>query len=169
MDLTPHVEALRRELVDSAEPGDATALAERLSVTMASATRLALLDALSVAADEITRELAPGSVHVRLRGRDPEFVVTPPRTADDAPEAHVGRLGDVPVAAADDAGGPVARINFRPPERLKQHIEAAAAEAGLSVNAWLVRTVTAALQQSPPSRGRRRGHGSGEHFVGWVS
>lgn len=169
MDLTPHVEALHRELVDSAEPGDATALAERLSVTMASATRLALLDALSAAADEITRELAPGSVHVRLRGRDPEFVVTPPRPAQDEPGSGAGHPADAAVSTSDDAGGPVSRINFRPPERLKQHIEAAAAEAGLSVNAWLVRTVTAAVQQGPPGRGRRRGHGSGEHFVGWVS
>jgi len=37
-----------------------------------------LLDGLSAAADEITRELAPGSVEVRLRGRDPNFVVTTP-------------------------------------------------------------------------------------------
>ena len=34
-----------------------------------------LLEALSAAADEITRELAPGSVEVRLRAGDPEFVV----------------------------------------------------------------------------------------------
>ncbi|WP_432167068.1 hypothetical protein [Streptomyces sp. bgisy031] len=33
---------------------------------------------LSAAMDEITRELAPGSVDVRLRGLDPDFVVTPP-------------------------------------------------------------------------------------------
>ena len=40
--------------------------------------RLALLEALSAAADEITRELAPGAVEVRLRGSDPDFVVTLP-------------------------------------------------------------------------------------------
>ncbi|MFV2083259.1 hypothetical protein [Micromonospora sp. LOL_021] len=37
---------------------------------------MTLLDALSAAADEITRDLAPGSVELRLRGRDPHFVVT---------------------------------------------------------------------------------------------
>jgi hypothetical protein len=49
---------------------------ERLTVSMESAIRLALLEALSAAAGEITTEMAPGSVQVRLRGRDPEFVVT---------------------------------------------------------------------------------------------
>ena len=40
-------------------------------------------------AEEITTELAPGSVELRLRGRDPEFVVTPPPadpSADDLAE-----------------------------------------------------------------------------------
>ena len=50
-----------------------------------------LLDALSSAADEITRELAPGSVEVRLRGREPQFAVTPPHpaTADGASRGGV--------------------------------------------------------------------------------
>ena len=56
----------------------ARALAERLVAPLDAAVRLALLDALAAAAQEITCELAPGSVEVRLRGRDPEFVVTTP-------------------------------------------------------------------------------------------
>ncbi|TMR25926.1 hypothetical protein ETD85_44320, partial [Nonomuraea zeae] len=80
MDLAPYVDRLRRELAVAAGAGgeDARALAERLAAPLESATRLALLEALSAAADEITRDLAPGSVEVRLRGRDPGFVVTPP-------------------------------------------------------------------------------------------
>ena len=42
------------------------------------AIRLALQDVLAAAAEEITTELAPGSVELRLRGRHPEFVVTLP-------------------------------------------------------------------------------------------
>src|SRR5882672_3270640 len=87
MNLTPYVDNLRRELAVAAEAGgeDARALAERLTASLESAARLSLLEALSAAADEITRDLAPGSVEVRLRGRDPEFVVTPPPDADEAP------------------------------------------------------------------------------------
>lgn len=79
MDLMPYVENLRRELAVAAEAGgpDARALAERLTGALESAARLTLLEALSAAADEITSDLAPGSVEVRLRGGDPAFVVTP--------------------------------------------------------------------------------------------
>src|SRR3954452_6742429 len=78
MDLTPHVEQIRGQLAVAAEAGgeDARALAERLTAPLESAIRLTLLDALSAAADEITRELAPGSVELRLRAGEPEVVVT---------------------------------------------------------------------------------------------
>lgn len=49
-----------------------------------------MLNVLSAAMDEITRELAPGSVDVRLRGLDPDFVVTLPPTDGGAP-AEAGR------------------------------------------------------------------------------
>src|SRR4051812_21440913 len=78
MDIIPYVENLRRELAVAADAGgeDARALAERLTAPLESAIRLMLLDALSAAADEITRELAPGCVELRLRAGEPEFVVT---------------------------------------------------------------------------------------------
>jgi len=79
MDLAPYVETLRRDLAVAADAGgdDARALAERLVAPLDPAVRLMLLDALSSAADEITRELAPGSVELRLRAGEPGFVVTP--------------------------------------------------------------------------------------------
>jgi hypothetical protein len=104
MDLGTYVSNIRQELAVAADAGgdDARALAERLAAPLESALRLALLDALSDAADEITRDLAPGSVHLRLRGREPGFVVTPPpaEPADqvDAPPAELP-----PVAPQDDA------------------------------------------------------------------
>ena len=80
MDLTPYVNAVTEELAVAAEAGgpEARALAERLATPRESAIRLTLLDALSAAAAEITRDLAPGSVDLRLRGREPSFVVTSP-------------------------------------------------------------------------------------------
>src|SRR5690242_13862596 len=78
MDLTSYVNNLGREFAALAEAGgeEARALVERLAGSLESAIRMTLLDALSAAADEITRDLAPGSVELRLRGRDPNFVVT---------------------------------------------------------------------------------------------
>ena len=78
MDLGQYVNDLQRQLLDSAENGtdDTRAVAERLVAGLDSAARLVLLDVLSAAAGEITRDLAPGSVDLRLRGREVEFVVT---------------------------------------------------------------------------------------------
>jgi hypothetical protein len=163
MDLEPYVENLRRSLAVAAEPGgdDARALAERLAGALESATRLSLLDALSAAADEITRDLAPGAVEVRLRGGEPEFVVTSPPAEEEFEAAP--RAPSAPPEA--DEGG-TSRITLRLPEHLKPRVDDAAAEAGISVNAWLVRAVAAALE--PGDRGRR-GRSLGAHgYTGWV-
>jgi hypothetical protein len=165
MDLTHYVDTLRRELAVAADAGgeDARALAERLAAPLESAVRLMLLDALSAAADEITRELAPGSVELRLRAGEPDFVVTP--APDD--ETLVREL-DAPAPATPDSDeGATARINLRLPERLKTGIEEAASRERLSVNAWLVRAAAAALahdDRRPPQRGGRIGQG----YTGWV-
>src|SRR3954468_2163286 len=89
MHLDTYVENLRRELAVAAEAGgdEARALAKRLTAPLESGVRLTLLEALSAAADEITRELAPGSVELGLRAAQPEFVVAAPPV-------------DEPVAAA---------------------------------------------------------------------
>ena len=89
MDITPFVSDLQRQLIAAAERDftdagdngvdDARASAERLASGLDATTRLVLLDALSAATGEITRDLVPGSVDLRLRGRDVEFVVSAPR------------------------------------------------------------------------------------------
>jgi len=165
MDLTHYVENLRRELAVAADAGgeDARALAERLTAPLESGIRLMLLDALSAAADEITRELAPGSVEVRLRAGDPEFAVTAP-AADEPAEA----IADVPPPPEADDGA-TARINLRLPEQLKAGIEQAASRERLSVNTWLVRVAAGALaHDGPDDRPRRRGGRIGQAYQGWV-
>ncbi|MGH8990687.1 MAG: hypothetical protein ACRDZ7_04075 [Acidimicrobiia bacterium] len=170
MNLTPYVDALRHELAVAADAGgdEARALAERLTAPLESAVRLVLLDALSAAADEITSDLAPGSVELRLRGREPGFVVMPPPTDHSFVESE--SLGDAPRPSPPDADeGAPARINFRLSEHLKARVEEAAGQAGLSVNAWLVRAAAAAL--SPDDRSRRSEHhvpGGGQRYTGWV-
>jgi hypothetical protein len=165
MDLAQYAENLRRELAVAADAGgeDARALAERLTAPLDSAIRLMLLDALSAAADEITRELAPGSVELRLRAGEPDFVVTPApadETVEPAPDAGA------PVPPEADEGA-TARINLRLPEQLKAGVEQAASRERLSVNSWLVRVIAAALahdDRRPQQRGGRIGQG----YTGWV-
>jgi hypothetical protein len=165
MDLTPYSESLQDELVVAAEAGgeDARALAERLTAPLNSAIRLMLLDALSSAADEITRELAPGSVELRLRAGEPEFVVTPAPVEEPDPAAAEA----APPLEGDEANS--ARINLRLPEQLKIAVEQAAGRERLSVNSWLVRVVAVALAREDPDRRppRRRGR-IGETYTGWA-
>jgi len=169
MDLDPYITNLRHDFAMAAEAGgeDAQALADRLIAALESAARLALLEALSAAADEITRDLAPGSVHVRLRGREPAFVVTPP-PAESLPEPDTSPAAIPPTAPEGDEGA-TARINFRLGENLKSRIEEAAGRAGLSVNSWLVRAAVAALDSADAGRSVPGRAARGEQrFTGWV-
>jgi hypothetical protein len=170
MDLTPYVEALHRELAVAAEAGgdDARELAERLTAPLESATRLTLLNVLSAAMDEITRELAPGSVDVRLRGLDPDFVVVLPQREDRAEPLDAPASAPAPVPADTDEGG-TARVNLRLPAHLKTRAEEAASREGLSVNAWLVRAVSAAVDGGTRPRATEKAQTIGHSYTGWVS
>ncbi|MEV4382346.1 YlcI/YnfO family protein [Streptosporangium sp. NPDC049644] len=171
MDLTPYVASLGRELLTAVETGDDDAgrLIERLTVSMESAIRLTLLEALSAAADEITRDLAPGSVQVHLRGRDPNFVVTVRQAEQplaDTPDPGALSAED---AAASFEDGPVTRINVRLPEQLKAAIEEAAGKEGRSLNAWLVRAASTALRAPERDHGSdRRGKRGAQRYTGWA-
>jgi hypothetical protein len=161
-----YVESLREQLTAGAEMGGAEsrAVVDRISAGLEAATRLVLLEAISGAADEITRELAPGTVEVRLRGSDPEFVVTLPSDADDF-AADRGTTSPRVIAQGDEEGE-TSRLNLRLPEVLKSRIEEAARLEGLSLNAWLVRTAAVAVegsqgQVSTSTGGNRR-------YTGWV-
>lgn len=165
MNLNIYVTQLREQLAVAADAGgdDARELAARLTAPLEAATRLMLLDALSTAADELTRELAPGAVELRLRGGEPEFVVEHPPGEEEF--SDVGRRAPLPIAQPGDTEeGGSARLNLRLPETLKQRIEDAANAEGLSLNAWLIRAAGAALD----SGHSRRGPSGGDKFTGWV-
>lgn len=176
MDLTPYLQDIRRHLETAVEASgeEAREIAERLVVPLEAAIRLALQDVLAAAVEEITVELAPGAVELRLRGRDPEFVVTPPPVgpADDGP-SESGDLGPggwpARGASAEGEEGAISRINLRLPEHLKARIEEAAGSEGLSVNSWLVRASAAALERtdSVRRRERRAPHGA-QRYTGWA-
>ena len=178
MHLDRYVDDITRQMAVAAAAGgpEAESLAERLVLPLRSAIRLALLESLSAAADELTLELAPGSVEVRLRGGEPRFVIegvtaTPPATEPDPAPSRAP--ADTPTAEPDEGAS---RINLRMPDSLKARVEAAALREGRSVNAWLVRAAAAALEPAAPSGpvppsapnapvASRRG---AKHVTGWA-
>lgn len=169
MNIEPYLESIRRQLEVAAEAGgdEGRASAERLAAPLEAAVRLAILDALAAAAEEITLDLAPGSVDLRLRGREPEFVVSPP-PVDPASENAI-EVDDAPPESWRRGEGELSRVNMRLPESLKAQVEQAADREGLSINAWLVRATAAALERANPGRRRERltPHGAQRH-TGWA-
>ncbi len=173
MHLEPYVQAIRQQLEVVAEGSgsEARALAERLAAQLEASIRLAILDVLSAAAQELTVEMAPGCVELRLRGREPDFVVTLPPSEQGEPFGQP--VGDDGAARVSDrtegADGNLARINLRIPDQLKSRVEKAAAREGLSVNAWLVRAASAAVGRTDPARRheRRSPYGT-QRYTGWA-
>ncbi|GIH93237.1 toxin-antitoxin system HicB family antitoxin [Planobispora siamensis] len=213
MELTSYIADLRRELAAAAEVAgpEVREAAERLASALDPAVRLTLMDVLSDAADEVTREIDPGVVEVRIRGREPQFVVSLPQEHEragphdfppgspfpghfppdfpfsgrfppgfpfstgrppagppgppgppHAPSPPHPPLPPEPPAPPGEAEQGTARMTLRLPEALKSRIEQAAAGAGVSVNAWLVRALTAALSDPGPGT-----HGPGRRLTGW--
>jgi hypothetical protein len=151
MKLSPHVDALLSDLEAVAAAGDerTAEVADRLGAALRASAGLRLLDALSEAVLELNAQLPSGRVEVRLDGRDPSLVFV----ADETEE---------PEVAATPAGE-AARITLRLADALKTEAEAAAAREGLSVNAWLVRSIARAISspghKPKPGRGRLTGYG----------
>ncbi|MFC7487893.1 histidine kinase [Knoellia sp. CPCC 206453] len=176
MELTRYVDSLQQQLAVAAAAGgpEAEAVAERLAA-LDSAVRLTLQEAVVDAAAEITLALAPGSVDVRLAGRGLAFVVTP-AASEPTPEV-TSPVASSPASEEGDEGG-TSRITFRPSDRLKGDIESAAEAQGLSVNAFLVRTLTLAVRQgsaTPPPSAAMGGTGGtvttpkgGQRLSGWA-
>jgi hypothetical protein len=198
MQLDHHLAQVHDQLAAAAALGDdrTREIAATLATTATAAVRLALMNAVSQAADEITAALLdyPGSPAVGVRL--------------DGDEITVDVRGPDPAAAAGDArrddGEPSARISLRLSETLKADIDEAADRDGVSVNTWLVRAATAALDPGPfglggfaarafggsgfgpvgfgpfggPGRrggggsasgeGRRGGHGDTHNITGWI-
>ncbi|MBA3233795.1 MAG: toxin-antitoxin system HicB family antitoxin [Propionibacteriales bacterium] len=180
MDITQFVEALRRDLTQAAEVGgeEIRAAADRLTLALDPAVRLTLMDALSEAASEITNELQGTSVEVRLKGREPVFVVHGEAAGAGMPQPPAPPAPSTPADPDDDeADETVARITLRLPESLKAKAEELAAQRGQSLNTWLVNAARAAASGStvninintpfgPGAPGRNRS--SNKRIQGWV-
>jgi hypothetical protein len=141
MDITPYVDSLRSSLVAAADSaGDETRqAAERLTFALDSSARLAIMEAVSQAAAEITAEMPSGGVDVRLNGRELDFLVHVAAPTPPAPPP--------PPAPEEVEEGGMSRITLRIPESVKTKAEERAAEAGQSLNTWLVSVVRAATRE----------------------
>ncbi|HEY6524310.1 MAG TPA: toxin-antitoxin system HicB family antitoxin [Solirubrobacteraceae bacterium] len=165
----------RLSLVAEGEREEEVRAAQRLIATLDDSVRLMLLDVLAAAAADITRELAPGSVELRLRGSEPEFVVTTPAPASASASASASARDGGDSGPADDAPGgdtapgegALARINLRLPEQLKARVEQAAEHEGLSINAWLVRAVGAVVERGRSRAGESDTGRSVQRYTGW--
>jgi hypothetical protein len=170
MRLDDFIHRVNDQLGASAALGDERTqqIAATLATTVEPAVRLAIMNALTEAADEITAALldVPGSpaISVRLDG--------------DQLRVDVTRVEPQPAARPADDGDASARISLRLSEALKADVEAAATSDGLSVNSWLVRAATNALAGGwPGGPGFRgwsrpgpggRGHNS-QRIIGWIN
>ena len=148
MQIQGFIHAVQDDLGRVAAVGDETTerAAELLAVALEPSLARRFQEALAAAAVELSAQLEDGSVQVRLSGADPELVLV----RDEEPSA----------GPAEEAF--TARITLRLPESLKGRVEAAAARAGVSVNAWLVLTLQGAADtRRSELRGRNRLTGYG--------
>jgi hypothetical protein len=168
MQLDRHLERLRDRLLLAADTDreEEARAAQRLIASLDDSVRLMLLDVLGAAAAEITRELAPGSVELRLRGSEPEFVVSTPAEAP-APDASDAGPAEEPLTGDTGGEGAVARINLRLPEQLKARVEQAAEKEGLSSNAWLVRAVASVVDRGRSGPVESPRSSSVQQYKGW--
>jgi hypothetical protein len=166
MDLSEYVASLRAELatITRFAGDDVARAAEMLTEAMESSVRLTMLEALSAAAAEITTRLDDAVVDVRLAGSDADFVVTMTNDEPFRPPTPPTPPTPPGAEAADD----MTRVTLRLSEPLKARVEAAAGEAGVSVNAWLIRAISQALD-TPPGRDRPgRSRGPGQRYTGFA-
>ncbi|MEV0681293.1 toxin-antitoxin system HicB family antitoxin [Actinosynnema sp. NPDC050436] len=150
MDLSPYISQLREDLATAASAGDEDTrrTAAVLSAALEPAVRLALMNALSDLASEVTAALDGPVVDVRLDGRDVRVVVS---GSSPTREEHEPEPREVPRPTA---GSEATRITLRLLDELKSKAEQAAASQGMSLNTFVAQAVQGAV-------GGRRGHHKG--------
>ncbi|ASO19415.1 hypothetical protein FHR81_001683 [Actinoalloteichus hoggarensis] len=158
MDLTPYVEQLRQDLTAATSTADEQTrrTAALLAASLQPAARLALMNALSDLAAEVTAALDDDVVDVRLSGRDVQVVVT--RATPEPPPAASTPPPPPPPPPLD--GGDISRITLRLFDELKSKAEKAASTQGVSLNSWVAQAVQGALHGHPGQPGKPGGDGA---------
>jgi hypothetical protein len=163
MDLTPYVAALREDLTTAASAGDENTrrAAAVLAAALEPAARLAIMNALSDLAAEVTASLDDHVVDVRLDGRDVRVVVTGTSSAREEPRE------EEPLPPPEEGGhmsGDMSRMTLRLFEQLKSKAEQAAAAQGVSLNTFVQQAVSGALH----GKGKYRGKEWSQRFGEWT-
>jgi hypothetical protein len=148
MNVAAYVEPLQQDRANVAGIGDEAVAeaARRIAAALESSLRLRLTDALGEAAAELTNQLPDGHVEVRVSAGEPELVYVPDP-------------GAPPPSGLEDL---TARITLRLPETLKTIVDAAAQEAGVSANTWLLQQITRSAdpkRRNQPGGRRMTGYG----------
>lgn len=148
MDVTPYVTALREDLVSAAAAGDEQTqrTATLLAAAIEPAARLAVMNALSDLAEEVTEALdGERSVELRLNGRQVRVVVTEPPgpSAEEQPPPVPPSAPSFGPSFGD--AGDISRITLRLVEEIKGRAEQAANQQGVSLNSWIAQAVQGAL------------------------
>ncbi|WP_016699493.1 toxin-antitoxin system HicB family antitoxin [Actinoalloteichus spitiensis] len=158
MDLSPYVAQLRKDLASAASAGDEETkrAATLLAGAVEPAIRLALMNALSDLAAEVTSNLDDHVVDLRISGRDVTVVVTPvggpPRESTEHPKS-----APPPPPPPPPAEGDISRITLRLFDEIKSKAEQAAATQGVSLNSWVAQAVQGALNGPWSGHGHRGG------------
>jgi len=190
MDLTPYTQNLREDLLTAASVGDEDSrrAAALLASAIEPAARLAIMNALSDLAAEVTGALEDTTVELRLDGRDVRVSVTRHQaaearepgyhesfyrkhsgdgrgsadtTATDADESFGGQTAEELRRAMQDAGGELSRTTVRLFNELKSQAERAASEQGVSLNTYISRAVSDSVRSAVPNKGGHKGRGPG--------
>ncbi|GHH51716.1 toxin-antitoxin system HicB family antitoxin [Lentzea cavernae] len=168
MDLSPYIASLREDLATAASAGDENTrrTAAALSAALEPAARLAIMNALSDLAAEVTASLDGQVVDVRLAGRDVQVVVT--GSAEPEPEPEPAPRQEAPNFG--DATGDISRVTLRLINELKSKAEAAASAQGVSLNSFIQQAVGGAVQgrHKHQHKGWSGNAGSGSRVRGWV-
>ncbi|OLT14592.1 HicB family protein [Pseudonocardia sp. CNS-139] len=179
MDLSQYVQRLREDLASAAAAGDEQTrrTAALLGAAIDPAARLALMNALSDLAAEVTAALGDRVVEVRLDGRDVRVSVSGEPAADRGPEPGPGPGHEPPPGPGPFRGfpggdaGDISRITLRLVEQIKNQAEQAAAAQGMSLNSWVAQAVQGALAGGHGQRRTRpewRDDRGGKRLRGWV-
>jgi len=166
MELSEYIENLRQEVaaVTRVAGEDVARAGQMIAEALDSSIRLTLLDVLSGAAAEVTSRLEDTAVELRLSSGNPTFVVVhaPREHPPPSPPAAGPGRGE----GEEETG--TSRVTLRLPDGLKARAEAAAARDGLSLNAWLVRAASRALDDPPASGPPSSRRGPGQRITGFA-
>jgi hypothetical protein len=149
------VDGLRADVLSVGELGDDTvaAVADRIAALLGRSMPARILELLSDVSAEVSAELPDGHLEIRVAGDDVDLAYV-----EDAPDPPPATSGDGDADAS-------ARISLRLSEGLKARVEEGAAREGISVNAFIVRTLERGAANSDQKRkshagNRLRGYGT---------